>query len=114
MIDRNTAKSLVERYLSTLPPKQGSRWAVDDKETLEFDIAWMFCWTLKKYIDRRGERPAMAGNRPILVDKRDGSLYAWAMLEPLDRLLEKLRHDKTSVARLSTPDDAVPSPTAHE
>lgn len=101
MISREEAKLLVERYLSTLPPKQGSAWAVVDDDTTEFDLAWMFFWTLKKFIDRGGPRPAMAGNCPILVDKRDGSLYNWSMVEPLDQVLEKLRHDKASLYRLS-------------
>lgn len=99
MIDRDTGRSLVERYLSTLPPKYGSRWAVEDEKTVELDEAWMFSWTLESLIGRSGERPGMAGNCPILVDKKDGSLYAWSMLEPLDRLLERIRHDKAGVPR---------------
>jgi Immunity protein 35 len=101
MIDRETAKSLVLRYLSTLPPKDGSGWDVEDEKTTELDDVWMFCWTLKSLIERGGKRPGMVGNYPILVDKADGSLYAWTMLEPLERLLEKLRHDKTVLPRLN-------------
>jgi hypothetical protein len=101
MIDRETAKSIVQRYLSTLPPKDGSGWAIEDEKTKDLDDVWMFCWTLKSRIDRGGQRRGMVGNYPILVDKTDGSLYVWTLLEPLEQVLEKLRHDKTSVPRLN-------------
>src|SRR5262249_5374636 len=102
MIDRDAAKSLVLRYLSTRPCKHGSRWVVLDDDTEEFDIAWMFCWTLERLTKPGHQGTGMVGNYPILVDKRDGLLYAWTMLEPLDRVLEKLRHDKGSLPRLDT------------
>jgi hypothetical protein len=100
MIDRDAAKSLVLRYLSIRPCLHGSRWVVVDDETQEFDIAWMFCWTLERLTRSGAQGSGMVGNYPILVDKRDGSLYAWTMLEPLERVLEKLRHDQGSLPRL--------------
>lgn len=48
MIDRDAAKALVLRYLSTRPSKYGGGRIVMDDNTLEFDIAWMFSWTLDR------------------------------------------------------------------
>lgn len=104
MIDRDTAKNLVLRFLSTLPEKNGSEWAVEDDKTEEFDVGWLFCWTLRKFIGRAGHRPGMVGNNPILVDKTDGSLYSWSLLEPFDQVLEKFRNDKGSLPRLEIED----------
>jgi hypothetical protein len=88
MIDQETAKSLVERYLSTLPTKSGSGWIVLDHRTVELDIAWLFFWTLERLAQPGARGNGMAGNCPLLVDKRDGSLYSWSMLEPIEGLLK--------------------------
>jgi hypothetical protein len=37
----------VLRFLSTLKPRDGSEWDVDDKQTEEHDVAWLFCWDTK-------------------------------------------------------------------
>jgi hypothetical protein len=100
MIDRDTARSLVLRYLSTLPCEEKSGWAIVDNETEDHDIMWLFCWTLKSLVKRGDKRPGTVGCRPILVDKADGILYIWALHEPLDRVLEKFRHDRISLPRL--------------
>lgn len=100
-IDRETAKSRAQRYLSAVPRQFDGDWVILDHRTQEFDVAWMFWWTHESLAmpDTRGT--GTVGNYPILVDKSDGTLYVWTLLEPLDRLLETIRHDKSSAPRLS-------------
>src|SRR5262245_48690634 len=100
MIDQDAAKSLVLRYLSTRPCKHGSRWVVLDENTEEFDIAWMFCWTLERFMKPGYQGTGMVGNYPILVRKTDGALFMWTMLEPIEQALDKLRGDQPALPRI--------------
>jgi hypothetical protein len=100
MIDRDAAKTLVLRYLSARPCKHGSRWIVLNEDTQEFDIAWMFCWTLERLKMPGNTGTGMVGNYPILVRKSDGALFMWTLLEPLDRVLEKLQDDQPALPRI--------------
>jgi hypothetical protein len=103
VVDHDTARAIVLRYLSSIPSVDGSNWVVDDSDTEEYDIAWLFCWTSKRLLARGTQRPGLVGNHPILVDKRDGAIYAWTMLQPLDSVLAKLREDKSSLRPLQVP-----------
>ena len=53
MIDHDTAKQSVLRYISTIEPIDGSEWDVDDEKTEEHEAAWLFCWI---------QRPGSRGN----------------------------------------------------
>lgn len=100
MIDKHAAKQAVLRYLSSLKRLDGSEWIVDDEKTEEHDVAWLFCWDSKDRLS--GKRPwrGLTGNYPILVNKTDGSLYSWTLLEPLEQAPEKLRSGQPALPRL--------------
>lgn len=99
MIDRNFARSLVERFLATLHPHDGFGYVVEDNQTEEFDIGWLFFWT-REDIPNRKRRPPITGNCPIFIHRDGGQIYMYPLNEPLDDFLEKLRRDRNSVRRL--------------
>jgi hypothetical protein len=103
MIDHDTAKGIVLRFLATVPLIDDSGWGVIDEKTREYDVAWFFQWTVKSSLEPGARRYPMAGNNPLLVDKRDGTLYAWSLLEPLDRVLDKLKNNKGALRPLDVP-----------
>jgi hypothetical protein len=109
MIDKATATTLARQYLATSPEKDGSGWDVLEERTEELDEMWLLFWHLKVLIAAGGRLPGLVGNCPILVDKKDGTLYAWTMLERLEPLLKRFRRDKSVLPRL-IPDSAARSP----
>jgi Immunity protein 35 len=101
LIDHDTAKQSVLRYLSTLKSIDGSEWVVDDEKTEEHDVAWLFCWDTKDRLTGKRPRRGLTGNYPILVRKADGALYSWTLLEPLEHALDKLRSGQPALPRLA-------------
>jgi hypothetical protein len=90
----------VLRYLSTVKSIDGSEWDVDEVQTEEHDVAWLFCWDTKDRLTGKRRRVGLTGNYPILVRKADGALFMWTLLEPLHRVLEKLREEQPALPRL--------------
>jgi hypothetical protein len=88
------------RFLSTLKPREGSEWQIDDEQTEEHEAAWLFCWDTKDRLAGKRPRKGLTGNYPILVRKADGALYMWTLLEPLERVLEKLRDEQPALPRV--------------
>jgi hypothetical protein len=46
-----------------------------DDETVETDVGWVFFWTSRRFVETGDLSDAVAGNGPLLVDRRDGSLH---------------------------------------
>lgn len=55
MIDHDTAKQAVLHYLSTVKSIDDSEWDVDDEQTEEHNVAWLFYWDTKDRLS--GKRP---------------------------------------------------------
>jgi hypothetical protein len=88
------------RYISTVKSIDDSEWIVDDEKTEEHEAAWLFCWDTEARLTGRHPRKGLTGNYPILVRKIDGALYMWTLLEPLERVLEKLRDEQPALPRI--------------
>ena len=100
MIDHDTAKQSVLRYISSIRSIDRSEWIVDDQQTEEHDVAWVFCWDTRDRLTGKRPRKGLTGNYPILVRKADGALFMWTLLEPLERVLEKLRGEEPALPRI--------------
>lgn len=76
MIDRITAKQLVEAYLRDASNRdlEDDSYVVVDSATVEKDYGWIFVYQSNKFCQTRDLNYALLGNSPILVNKTDGSL----------------------------------------
>ncbi|QSI30217.1 hypothetical protein GNX71_11730 [Variovorax sp. RKNM96] len=59
-----------------------------DEQTLEKPWGWVFFYTSKKWHETRDGRYAVAGNAPILVEKRTGQLIATGTAMPTEHYIE--------------------------
>jgi hypothetical protein len=68
-----------------------SKLESDEKATEEVDIGWVFFWTSARYIETGDSRDMLVGDRPLFVDRRDGSLHHCYSGEPWEDGIERYR-----------------------
>ena len=91
MIDRDTATTIARRHLEREFPDGGV--AVDDAATTETDRCWVLLYNTLAFL-RTGElRDCLAGNGPLLVDKRSGALRQAGTAHPVEHYLAGDRPD---------------------
>lgn len=59
-----------------------------DEQTLEKPWGWVFFYTSKKWHETRDVRYAIAGNAPILVERRTSKLINTGTAMPIERYIE--------------------------
>ncbi|HEY7386899.1 MAG TPA: YrhB domain-containing protein [Bryobacteraceae bacterium] len=88
---KSEARRLAEEHLSTTPARPPTPVVVLDEHTIETDFGWVFFWTSKQYAETGDFRYALAGNGPLIVDRRDGSVHETSAAEPLEEIIERYR-----------------------
>src|SRR5262249_54996518 len=93
MIPKNQkeARNLAEQLLSTLEGVPPTELVILDEHTIETDFGWVFFWSSKRYVETGESRYALAGNGPLIVDRRDGSIHKTSTSEPTDEIIERYR-----------------------
>jgi hypothetical protein len=62
---------------------------IPDGETLERDFGWVFFYESQEYLDTGEFGRTLAGNSPIIVDRRDGSVHKTGTARSIDYYLEE-------------------------
>ena len=75
MKTRQEAKEIAQRHLAAISAQTGTDLVLVPEETVEFDLGWIFFWDSKRYLETHDSSEALAGNAPIIVDRRDGSVH---------------------------------------
>jgi hypothetical protein len=94
MIDRASAKAMALKYMEENFGRE-PELAIVDGEPSETDHAWIFFYNTKRYLETGEFSEALAGNGPILVNKRTGVVEAFGTAIPLEKLFaeyEKKQH----------------------
>jgi len=91
VIDKDTAKKLVEAQLENW--SSGGGLVVVDENTMETEFGWVFFYDSKEYLETEDLRYAIAGNAPIVVLKKDGSLRVTGTAQPIELYLDKLAQE---------------------
>jgi hypothetical protein len=65
--------------------------AILDEHTMETEFGWLFFWTSKKYQETGEFQYALAGNAPLIVDRRNGSVHATSTARPVEEIVEDYR-----------------------
>jgi hypothetical protein len=87
------ARGLAERFLASLPMEL----VILDEHTMETEFGWVFFWTSKKYRETGNFEYAVAGNTPLIVDRREGSVHETSTAEPIEEIIERYRKDHVVV-----------------
>jgi Immunity protein 35 len=91
MTDRDTATTIARRHLEQEFP--GGGVALDAAATMETDRFWVLFYNTVAFL-RTGElRDCLAGNGPLLVDKRSGALRQAGTAHPVEHYLAGDRPD---------------------
>ena len=100
MIPKNQkeARNLAEQLLSTLQVVPPTELAILDEHTIETDFGWVFFWNSKKYLETDEFQYALAGNAPLIIDRRDGSIHKTSTAEPIEEIIERYRRTHTPVS----------------
>jgi hypothetical protein len=85
------ARGLAESHLAKLPMSPPTELVILDERTIETNFGWVFFWNSKKYQETREFRYALAGNAPLIVDRRDGSVHETSTAQPIEDIIENYR-----------------------
>jgi hypothetical protein len=82
------ARRLAGRHLARLPISADTELTILDEHTIEEDFGWLFFWTSKKYRETGEFKYALAGNAPIIVDRRDSSVHETSTADCIDDIID--------------------------
>lgn len=97
MIERQQAKQIASEWLRA-HPAEGTDGALDyrilDDQTLEIDFGWIFFYQSKRFLETRDLGHAIAGNAPVIVDRRDGSVHSTGTAYPVEHYVQEYRRKR--------------------
>jgi hypothetical protein len=89
VISRDEAAKIAGDRITKMSRDIGLDLVLQYENTVDFDLGWIFFWNSKKYLETKDFAEALAGNAPIIVDRRDGSIHqAPTALGTADRLIQ--------------------------
>jgi hypothetical protein len=89
--DMQEARNLAEQYLTRLSLSPPLELAIADEFTRETDFGWIFFYDSKRHLETGDFGDAIAGNGPLIVDRRDGSVTSTATAFPIEVSIERYR-----------------------
>lgn len=91
MTDVTTARRIAEEFVQSLSRRWAIELALDDGATREESWCWVFAYNSRAFLESRSFTDALAGNGPLVVEKRSGRLHELVAARPIDDQLAELR-----------------------
>ena len=91
------ARGLAEKFLADPSVSSSIELVILDEQTIETDFGWVFFWTSKEYHETGDFLYAIAGNAPLIVDRRDGSVHATSTADPVEKIVADYRRSHAEV-----------------
>jgi hypothetical protein len=91
MIDRRTAKELVEQYINENFHGKNDRLVVLEDYTIERPYGWVFFYSSEMWLKTKDPNYLLLGNFPILVECESGRLVQLAPTHVAGEIEEQLR-----------------------
>ena len=95
MLDRETAQKLVEEEINRSYTTPGDRLVIQEEETIEKEYGWIFFYTSQRFLETGDVNHMLAGNAPIVVDRRTGTLTPLGTAEPFENYLRRYEESMT-------------------
>ncbi len=89
MIDKNTAIKLVTDFINSRFSEEDDELVIAHEGTIEKDYGWVFFYNSKKFLETGEFSYALAGNGPIIFDKRDGSIHSFGTYKPPEEFIKE-------------------------
>lgn len=91
MLSREEAIARVKGHLVALEPGVGVELALLEQNTLEEDFGWVFFYQSKDFLESGRVSDKLAGNSPIIVDRRDGTIHTTGTAHPIESYVSNYR-----------------------
>lgn len=91
MIDRNVAMELANARLALYEEQGSPELVLLADRTRETEFGWLFFYQAKKYLASGDPNDSVAGNSPLLVDRRSGTLHETGTAREIDWYIENYR-----------------------
>ncbi len=103
MLTKTEALELVSSKLSKMSSLDDP-FAINDSSTIERDFGWVLFYNSKKFLESGEFQYKLAGNGPVIVNKRSGEVEFCASHKPVDECIKeyesKLNGDKEQAINL--------------
>jgi hypothetical protein len=83
-MDLTSAEAIARTYIAELGRKLGIELILLGDQTIEFGSGWVFFYDSRKYVEGGSISDALAGNAPLIVSKRDGTVHVTGTAHPIE------------------------------
>ena len=89
MLNFETAKKMVEAQINACYHIEGDELVVLEEKTLEKEYGWIFFYNSRRFLKTGDVNDMLAGNAPIVVNKRTGKLTWLGTAEPVENYVRR-------------------------
>lgn len=87
MIDQHDARRMAEAYVQAeIEPRIRVELAIS--EFSEYSTCWVAIYNTKRFLETGSNRDALAGNGPLIINRKTGSLREGRSALPIDEQLD--------------------------
>jgi hypothetical protein len=90
-VTADEARAIAQRWLGECERSMGVPLALSHHSPLEIDVGWVFGWNTRTFLEHGDLLSSLAGNAPLLVDRRNGSWHELGTAEPVEAYVERYR-----------------------
>lgn len=98
MIDHHQARQVVTDWLITHPARASDSLLLElrilDEHTIEADFGWVFFWQSQRFLETGNSSEQLAGNAPLIVGRRDGSLHVTGTAHPTEHYIQQYLRER--------------------
>jgi len=90
------AVETVQQYLTEQASDLQMDLEILTVNSLKADLGWVFFYSSKEFVETRNPLEGMAGNAPLVYEKKSGELHVTGTSEPIESYIEKFVEDRKS------------------
>ncbi len=88
MITKEEAIERMQKYLENMQKDSGQELVMLEESTREYPFGWVFFYEAKAFLLEGVSSARLAGNAPLIVDRRDGSFHETGTAYPIEFYIE--------------------------
>ncbi len=93
MLNMDSAINIVNEYL-VQQVDSNEELAIAKEGKIEKNYGWIFFYNTKKYLDTKEISYALAGNGPVVVEKRNGQVTFLGTGKTIEKVIEEFERTK--------------------
>ena len=90
---RRIAAEHIEEGCKTL---DGYTLVLLDDQTIERNFGWVFFYQSREFLDTGDYSLQLAGNCPLIVDRRDGAMHVAGTAQPIEYYIEEYERRRST------------------